>query len=119
MAFSTTQSEVLVQPGVLSVRTTLADTAGNSLPMQLADADNVTFQFAVSGTAGTITVQCSNDGVTFFGLPTAVTAVAAGVASLVQANQGFRHYRFNLAGGDATTSWTITTVAHLSGRQGG
>jgi hypothetical protein len=59
--------------------------------------------------AGSLTIQCSNNGSTFVALPTAKTISALGVLSV--AELGFRYYRFAFASMDAGNTLVLTVVA--------
>jgi len=113
MAFSKTSKWTDIKKGVVQVVLTLLDTAGDSDPLTLADAETISLQFGLAGTAGTIKVQVSNDGATYFDAPTAISKTAAGVGTVAADSRGFKFYRLNLAGGDATTAWTVNVVASL------
>lgn len=110
MAFSTTIKNSNAVGGQLLVTVTLLDTAGSSDATQLGDCDTVTIQVTGTFGGGAVAVQVSNDGTNFVAAPTAVAIAAAGVAKLVEGNLGFRHYKFVLSGGDATTTLVCTIL---------
>ncbi len=52
--------------------------------------------------SGTVALQCSNDGVTYAALPTAVSHTAAGAKSVAPADLGFKYYKVVVTGGGGT-----------------
>lgn len=56
------------------------------------------------GAGGTVTLQGSNDGVTWGGFGTAVTLTDSSIKSIPG---GFRYLRANVTGGDGTTSLAL------------
>ena len=63
---------------------------------------------------GTVELKCSNDGVTFFSLPTAKTLAADGVASVALIDQGFMFYQISLTN---STSPTLTIWVNIDYNQ--
>lgn len=59
--------------------------------------------------AGSLTIQCSNDGSTFVALPTAKTISALGVLNVIEL--GFRYYRFAFATMNSGNTLVLTVVA--------
>ena len=56
-------------------------------------------------TSATIDIQCSNDGTTYYALPTATSLNALGVKSVALADLGFNYYRvIQLVAGEAHTA---------------
>lgn len=110
MAFSTTKKCSNGLPGVKTVTITLADTSGNSDSENLHDCDTITLQVEGTFAAGSVAIQASNDGATFYALPTAVSIAAAGIKAVSADSLGFKFYRLALSGGGGTTSLTCTLV---------
>jgi hypothetical protein len=110
MAFSTTKKCVQSIPGVKTVTVTLLDTAGNSDAENLHDCDTITLQVEGTFASAAVAVQVSNDGATFYALPTAVSISAAGLKSVPADGLGFKFYRLAMTGGGGTTSLTCTLV---------
>lgn len=110
MAFSTTIKNSNTIPGQIVVTVTLLDTAGSSDATQLGDCDSITIQVEGTFASGAVAVQVSNDGLTYYAVPTAVSISAAGLKSVPADGLGFRHYKFVLSGGDGTASLTCTIV---------
>jgi hypothetical protein len=61
--------------------------------------------------SGTVTVQVSNNGVTYVACPTATSLSALGVKNIV--DKGYRYYRFAFASMHATNDLILTVIAKL------
>lgn len=61
--------------------------------------------------SGTVSLQASNDGVTYAALPTAVATTAAGIKSVAAADLAYRYYKISTTGGGASHSVVVHLVA--------
>ena len=72
-------------------------------------AQHVTIQLTGTFNSSVQTVQVSNDGTNFVGLPTAVSFSSAGYKAIALADLGFRHLQFSgaSAGGSSNIAFTV------------
>lgn len=70
----------------------------------------MTIQVEGTFSAGTLALQGSNDGTTFYALPTAVSLTAAGVKSVAQLDLAYDVFRVTVTGA-TTPSLTVTVHA--------
>lgn len=111
MALNGTKGSDRISKGMLKV--VWAMTAqGEGSAEELGRADSITVQLE-ERTGGTITIEASNDGVTFYTLPTALVMAADGIESVAVDSLGFRFYRPALTVADDTL--TITMIAAYRG----
>lgn len=124
MAFSTTVNDngSPIKKGVRSIIVTLAGGVGVSTPFQSPDAYALTIQLSGEFGGGTVTLEASNDGVSWFpaqwltiASATPFTATAAGMAIVHPSLLGVRHYRLVLTGASAAADIIAYCVAVMQG----
>ena len=69
----------------------------------------MSFHLEGSYTAGSVTLQVSNDGTNFYACPTATSLSGLGVKNVV--DLGYKYYRFAFATMNSANSLTLTAVA--------
>ena len=71
---------------------------------------SMSFQVAGTYVAGTIKMQCSNDGTNYADTPTAASLSGTGVKSIAVADLGYRYYQLDFASMNAGNTLTGAIV---------
>ena len=124
MAFTSTVNDngLPVKKGVRSIIVTLFGGAGVSPAFQTPDAYALTIQLSGMFDGGTVTLEASNDGVSWFPAQwldvadaTPFTGSAAGMAIVHPSLLGVRHYRLVMTGASTAGEVTAFIVAVMQG----
>jgi hypothetical protein len=113
MSFATTTKCSQARPGVIDYTVTFTGVTATDVSDALIfdGCDTITIHAELTGTAGTTTLTCSNDGLTYYAVPTTAISITGDSVKVVDARDlGFSFYKLSISGHGADTAHVYRVV---------